>query len=149
VDEVKEFLSSVKPAHARAERLRRKVKALETQVCHITPSYSGMPGGGAVDSSNAWVALAQLREDYFVELVRAERQEKIVSDFINSLATPEYREVLQLRYCERLRWSEVVDGMRSAGYYYSDRHIQRIHGRALNEAREKWKEISHEESRDT
>lgn len=149
MDDVKKFLLSVRWSHVRADRLQRKVEALETQVCHITPSYTGMPGGGSVDSSNAWVALAQLRSDYLAEMVKAERQEKAVSDFIDSLSNPEHREVLHLRYCEGLHWPEVSAKMKSSGFYYSDRHVLRIHGHALDEAREKWKEINHEESRDT
>lgn len=140
MDEVRDYLESAKWAHARVARLKRKVQDLETQVCHITPSYSGMPGGGGSDATNAWLALAQLHRDYLAELVRAERIEKDVSDFIDSLATPENREVLQLRYCEGLHWPEVTARMQQAGYFYSDRQVYRIHGSALNEAREKWKE---------
>lgn len=146
MDEVREFLESAKWAHARAVRLYRKVQALETQVEHITPSYSGMPSGGGTDSSNAWLALAQLRSDYLAEMVKAERREKEVSDFIEGLYAPENKEVLRLRYCERLRWTDVADRMAAAGYYYTDRQVFRIHGRALNEARKKWKEIHNDES---
>ena len=143
VDDVKDYLASVRWIHARVLRLQRKVQSLEAQVCRITPSYSCVPGGGGSDPSAPWVALAQLRSDYHQELVELEYQEKEVSDFINSLATPEHREVLYLRYCERLRWPDVAETMRKLGYYYSDRQVYRIHGRALNEAREKWKEIKH------
>lgn len=152
MDDVREFLESAKWAHARAARLQKKVQTLEAQVCRITPSYSGMPGGGGADSSNAWLALAQLHSDYLAEMVKAERLEKEVSDFIDTLPTPENREVLHLRYCDLLRWPEVAAGMKSSGYYYSDRQVYRIHGRALHEAREKWKEYRNgrdNESRDS
>lgn len=149
MDDVREFLESARWAHAKAARLSRKVEDLETQVLRVTPAYTGMPKGGGGDSSKAWVILAQLRDEYLQEKVRAERLEKEVSDFIDTLEVPEHREVLHLRYCERLHWPEVVDRMHTDGVYYSDRHVFRIHGRALNEAREKWKEKNYEESRDS
>ncbi len=148
MDSVRVFLESAKGAHARAARLSRKIVQLTTQVEHITPSYSGMPGGGSTDVSAAWTALAQLRSEYLLEKVKAEMIEKAVSDFVESLPTPEYRELLSLRYCEGLRWPEVMEAMRADGYYYSDRYIFKIHGRALNEAREKWKELNYEQTRD-
>ena len=149
MDDLREFLESARWAHAKAARLSRKVEDLETQVLRITPAYTGMPRGGGGDISAPWVTLAQLRADYIEEKVRAERLEKEVADFVDSLPTPEFREVLYLRYCERLRWPEVVKRMSTDGLYYSDRHVFRLHGRALNEAREKWKEKKDEESRDS
>lgn len=140
MDSVREFLESAKWAHARATRLSRKIEQLKTQVEHITPSYSGMPSGGSSDPSSSWAALAQLKAEYEEELVSAERREKEVKDFVESLPTPIHREVLCLRYCEGLRWPAVIDALDRAGYHYEDRQVFRLHGRALNEAREKWKE---------
>lgn len=148
MDELREFLESAKWAHARAARLSRKVAELEAQVSHITPSYTGMPGGGGTDVTKLWIALAELRSEYMAEVVKAERMEKAVSDFIDSLPTPEYRHLLHLRYCDRLRWPEMVRAMSGDGWFYSDRHLFRIHGRALNEARRIWRD-KHEESRDS
>jgi len=147
-DHVREFLESAKDAHAKAARLSRKVKRLEAQVERITPAYTGMPRGGGGDVAAAWTALAQLRSDYLREKVEAERLEKAVADFISTLRVAEHREVLYLRYCEQLRWQDIPKRMKGDGFYYSDRQIYRIHGRALNEAREIWRR-THEESRDT
>lgn len=147
-DEVLEFLESAKAYHAKAARLARKVVQLTTQVEHITPSYSGMPSSGGKDCSAAWAALAELRADYLYQMVSAERREKEVADFIESLPTPEYQEILRLRYCEGLRWPMVVERMGSDGYYYSDRHVFALHGHALNEARKIWREKYHDKTRD-
>ncbi|MBP5462191.1 MAG: hypothetical protein J6Y20_08720 [Lachnospiraceae bacterium] len=147
MEPVREFLESAKWAHAKAARLSRKIEQLTTQVEHITPSYSGMPGGGSTDVSASWAALAQLRSEYMEEIVLAERREKEVSDFINSLPIPEHRAVLLFRYCDGLRWPSVIEAMQGAGYYYSDRQVFRLHGRALSSAREKWREV-HEQARD-
>lgn len=146
MDSVREFLESARWAHAKAARLSRKIEQLKTQVEHITPSYSGMPSGGSADSSSAWAALAQLRSEYEAERVKAEQLEKAVYDFIESLAVPEHRMVLSRRYCDRLRWPEVIEVLKEDGYSYSDRQVFRLHGRALNEARRKWKETNHDET---
>ena len=146
MDSVREFLESAKWAHAKAVRLSRKIEQLKTQVEHVTPSYSGMPGGGTTDPSSAWVKLAMLKAEYEEELVLAEQREKAVLGFIESLPTPLYREVLILRYCEGLRWPAVVKALEKTGSYYSDRHVFKIHGRALNEARELWKEKGNEQT---
>ena len=148
MDSVREFLESAKWAHAKAARISRKIEQLTTQVEHITPSYSGMPGGGSADVSAAWVTLAQLRSDYEDELARAEAQEKSVADFIESMPTPLYRELLHYRYCLGLRWPAVIEALQSTGSYYSDRHVFKLHGRALNEARQIWKEKENEQTRD-
>lgn len=141
MDQVREFLESAKWARAKASRLARKIAQLTTQVEHITPGYSGMPsGGGSADVSAPWVALAQLREDYLNEKLKAEQREKEVSDFVDSLPTPASREILQLKYCLGLRWPEVVEQLQNTGLCYSERQVYRLHGKALNEAREKWKE---------
>lgn len=148
MDSVREFLESAKWAHMKAARLSRKIEQLTTQVEHITPSYSGMPGGGGSDPSSAWAALAQLRSEYQEELAKAEAQEKAVADFVEAMPTPVYREILMLRYCEGLRWPLVGQAMEKSGCYYSDRHIFKLHGRALQEAREIWKEKENEQTRD-
>ncbi len=149
MDEVREFLESAKWAHAKAARLSRKVAELEAQVTRITPVYTDMPKGSGGDSTNAWIALAELKSLYAEELSWAEQREKDVFDFVESLPTPECREVLYHRYCAGLRWPDVMHAMRGSGYYYTDRQIFRIHGRALSEARAKWKENKNEASRDS
>ena len=134
-DPTKEFLMSARWSHAEALRLSEKVTSLTTQVEHITASYSGMPSAHNGDSSAAWTALAQLRDEYAAKLVEAERNEKAVSDFVDHIPTPECREILQLRYCRFRKWTQIASDMEKAGYYFSERQVFRIHGKALNEAR--------------
>lgn len=146
MDQVREFLESAKWAWAKADRLSLKVAQLTAQVERITPSYSGMPGGGSTDVSAAWTSLVHLRDEYIKQKESAEHREKEVSDFIDSLPSPESREVLQLRYCLGLRWPEVIEQLSHSGLYYSERHVYRLHGKALNEAREKWKENTYDKT---
>ena len=145
MDQVREFLESAKWARVKALRLARKINQLASQVEHIVPSYSGMPSGGSGDVTAAWTSFVQLREDYIREKARAERIEKEVSEFVESLPSPECREILQLRYCLGLKWPEVNEQLRASGLYYTERSIYRLHGKALNEAREKWREINYDE----
>lgn len=146
MDQVREFLESAKWARVKSSRLARKIAQLTSQVERITPSYSGMPSGGGGDVLAAWTSLAQIKEEYLEAMARAERREKEVSEFVDSLPSPECREILQLRYCLGLRWPEVIEQLKGSGLYYSERNVYRMHGKALNEAREKWKEINHEET---
>ena len=145
MDPVREFLESARWERSRAARLAKKIAQITTQVEHITPSYSGMPGGGSVDVSAAWTYLAQLKIEYEEELDKSERRIKEVSTFIDSLPTPEYREILAWRYGLGLPWPAVLEGVKAAGLYYTERHLFRLHGLALNEAREKWKETHNDE----
>lgn len=149
MDPVREFLESARWERLRAARLAKRVAQITTQVEHITPSYSGMPGGGSIDVSAAWTYLAQVRLEYEEQLDKSERRIKEVSEFIDTLPTPEYREILAWRYGLGLRWTEVREGIKAAGMYYTERQIFRLHGQALNEAREIWRETHNEESRNS
>lgn len=147
-DPAKEFLLSARWAKVEVRRLKMKVAELETQVEHITANYSGMPRGGSSEVAAAWTALAALRSEYLAQQVVAEQKEKAVSDFIDLLPSPESREVLHLRYCLQLRWTEIASELRASGYYYSERQVFRLHGKALNEARRLWAEREGEQHGD-
>ena len=145
-DPVVDYLMSAGWARVEASRLREKLDQMEAQVTRVTPSYTGMPGGGNGDSSDAWVALAQLRGEYAAKLAEVERSEREVSDFIDSLESSTSRAILHLRYCSCLRWPIVVERMEKAGYAYSERQIHRLHNKALEEARVKYMEEARENS---
>ena len=145
-DPVADYLMSAGWARVEASRLREKLDQMEAQVTRVTPSYTGMPGGGNGDSSDAWAALAQLRGEYADKLAEVERSEREVSDFIDSLESPTSRAILHLRYCSCLRWPTVVERMEKAGYAYSERQIHRLHNKALEEARVKYMEKARENS---
>ena len=153
-DPVRLFLSSVAEARIEARRLRLRIQRLETQATKLTASLTGMPRGGG-DRESLLASLADTRVKCDQALVEAERKEDAVTAFINRLDNPVSRILLKLRYCDCLDWvgrskRTVIKEMAKAGLFYSERQIRRLHGIALNEARELYKkEYGDDESRDS
>lgn len=154
-DPVKGFLASVAEARIEERRLRLRVKRLETQAMKLTASLTGMPRGNG-DSGNLLASLADMRIASEKAIVEAEKTEERVAAFIEKLSNPTSRIILKLRYCDCLDWTDrphqrsVTSELRKAGLYYSDRHLYRLHGIALNEARELYyKENGNEQNRDS
>lgn len=143
-DPVRDFLLSASRAHVDACTLRRKIERLTAQIERITPTYLLAPGGGSTDRDAALVTLADLSREYQCKLVAAECIEAQVSAFVSTVPGEDNREVLYLRYCEGLSWSQVLRAMQADRCCYSERQMYRIHGRALAEARIKWEEIQNE-----
>lgn len=137
-DPAKMFLQSVFEAKSEAQRLRRKIARLETQTEQITANLTGMPLGGNRDSEGAWATLADIRASYAQKLLDAELTEKTVADFIDTLPTRECRIILRLRYLDCLHWPSVRRALEKAGICYEERQVYRIHGKALDEARQDW-----------
>ena len=143
-DPVRCFLSSVAEARIEAQRLSFKRQRLEAQVTRITANLTGMPRGGGGDHELLLAKLADLNDNSEKARLKAEQQEEEVARFIDRLKDSTSRIILKLRYCECLDWSDTtrrrrrsVQGeMAKVGLAYSDRQIFRLHGKALNEARE-------------
>ncbi|MDO5012623.1 MAG: hypothetical protein Q4E56_03880 [Pseudomonadota bacterium] len=134
-DSVKEFLASASEARLEAERLRNKLKRLEAIATRTA-------------TAEQLAMLENMKAQSTEALIRAEKQEADVTEFLNLLPNAAYRAVLKLRYCEGLEWtgaplqrtvqSEIAKV--SPAYTYSERSIYRIHGEALRAARELYKE---------
>jgi hypothetical protein len=144
-DPARAFLSSVAEARLEARRLGFRARRLEAQATKVTTALTGMPSGGGGDSGNLLAALADMRVSCAAARVRAELQEQKVAEFIDKLENPASRMVLKLRYCDCLEWLDrprrrtVQSELAKAGLYYEKAQIFRLHGRALNEARELYK----------
>lgn len=147
-DPVREFLGSVLESRIEVKRIERKLAVLEARVTKITTELTGMPGGGPSDRNAALAAFADLNGDYYKRLIAAENREIEVSDFINRLQNPDSRAILKLRYVDCKRWPKVLDALNRAGRDISVDWMFKLHGRALNEARELYKENYHDEKRD-
>ena len=147
-DPVRELLNSVLESRIEVKRIERKLAVLEARVTKITAELTGMPGGGTSDRNAALAAFSDLTRDYYERLVAAEKHEVEVSDFINRLQNPDSRTILKLRYIDCKRWPKVLDSLNRAGRDIEQRQMFELHGRALNEARELYKEIHHDEKRD-
>lgn len=154
-DPVRQFLMSVAESRIEAKRLRLRTQRLEAQATKLTASLTGMPRGGG-DSGNLLASLADMREDSIRAMIRAEEQERKVTAFIDRLENPVSRMILKLRYCDCLDWlprprrRSVLTELQKVGQFYSESHLFRLHGKALNEARELYnKENNNDESRDS
>lgn len=158
-DPVRRFLSSVVEARVEADRLTYRLQQLEAQATKVTASLTGMPRGGG-DHENLLASLADMREENARAIVAAEQQVEKVTNFIDKLENPVSRIILKLRYCDCLPWDTesihrkrkqktVMSEMKKVGLYYDRTWLWRLHGVALNEARELYKkEIENDKSRD-
>ncbi|NCC85263.1 MAG: hypothetical protein EOM03_14220 [Clostridia bacterium] len=140
-DPAKELLLSVREAGVEKARLRKKIARLESQTERMTASLTGMPHGGNADAEKMWATLADLKTLYNDKLVAAELTELEVSDFIDRLPNDTQRIILRLRYLGLLSWPAVQRSLLERNIYYEIRQIYRLHGEALNAARELWSEL--------
>ena len=134
-DPVREFLGSYWELRREHGRLERKIKELESQSQSVTAKYSAMPGGGGGTGNSAWDALVEARERAGAALAETLYKEADIEQFINCLSVPEHRQLLKHRYLELLDWEPIACLLN-----YSIRHTHRIHGDALQAARQLWKE---------
>lgn len=65
---------------------------------------------------------------------KALAQVEAAREMVDGLEDLGERAVLRLRYLEGRRWPEVFSEMEKLGLYYCERHIYRIHARALERA---------------
>lgn len=140
----REFLESVQEAKAEIARHRTRALELESRCEKVTASMSGMPRGGGSDSQLLWATLADFRNKEF----EAERREleayKSVEEFIDKIPYRKHRTVLRLKYLECLSWVKVQLKMYEVGDFYSERHVYRLHEKALESAERLWKQIGGE-----
>lgn len=141
-DPAREYLNSVLECRLEARRIRRKLDALESRATSITSQLSGMPRGGNSDRNAVLAALADATDEYYKRLAAAERRELEVAEFIDSIDNRNYRIILRLRYLDRKPWSKVLTTLNASGYAMNERWMFKLHGKALDAAREKYKEMT-------
>ena len=137
-DPVREFLRSGLEARLEVRRHQRRTEELESRCTRLVAQMTGMPAGGGSGLEATWAALADERQEE-QRLVQAELdQYHAVERFIARLGDPVCRTVLRLRYLEGLSWTQLQKRLYQDGLYYSERQIFRLHGAALQEARDLW-----------
>ena len=138
-DPVREFLESVRDARFALRRSELKLEELAAQSTSMTARITGaLGGGGDVHKDSALIALAMARESLEQTKAEAEAQVLKVEEFISKLPDVRHRAVLTFYYVHLFKWPRVVEEMEKCGMYYSDRHIFRLHGDALQAARTLW-----------
>lgn len=143
-DPVRAFLGSVLEARLEVKRIKRKLDALESRAMNITSNLTGMPRGGGADRDSVLASLADVSRDYYLRLAKAEQTELDVLRFIDSLSSPDSRMILKLKYIDCRRWPKILTTLRENGREISERQMFRLHGAALQEARQKYKEWNHD-----
>ena len=142
LDPVRAFLESVRDARFEQRRCELRLEQIEAQCTSVTARITGAPGGGGdVHKDGPLVNLAQTRQDLMAAYDDEQRRGKEVENFIKLLPDVRHRAVLSLHYVNLLKWPRVVEEMEKCGLYYSERHIHRLHGQALQAARVLWSEL--------
>lgn len=146
-DPTLDFLRSVRWSRVRARRTDLRLQELRAAATKITQRISGMPGGGSDPHRDGLqAALADLETRLTEEHREALERERAVSSFLSRLPDASHREVLTLRYVHCLRWPQIREELEKVGLYYEERQIYRIHGNALQAARQLWKDTEEEET---
>ena len=146
-DPALDFLRSVRWARAQARRTDLRLQELRASATRITAQLSVMPGGGSdLHRDGLRVALADMETRLTEEHQEALAREREVAAFLSRLPDASHREVLTLRYVSCLRWPQIREELEKAGLYYEERQIYRIHGNALQAARQLWQDTEEEET---
>ena len=142
VDPVKDFLYSVRESRFNVCRCQRRLAQMEAQSQSVTTRMDASPGGGGGDPhrDSVLAALSDQRDLLRGMYAEAIRKESDVERFISGLSDSAHRVLLRLRYVDGLTWPQVQGEMEQSGIYYSERQIYRIHGDALQAARQLWTE---------
>lgn len=138
-DPVREFLESAKEAKLEIARHRERVEELESRATKVTASLNAMPGGGNSDAQQLWIALAEERDREREAEKRELEKYRAVESFIDRLPDKMHRMILRLRYLRLLKWVPIQMELYKKGVVYCERELYRIHGEALDVARELWR----------
>ena len=140
--DVRTFLRSVREARMEQRQCERRLDELRSQCERVTAAYGPLTpgGGGDVHKDSLLIAVAEQGEELLEKTKRCVRQVAWVDEFIAGLPDARHRAILRLRYISLLRWDAVRYGMQEVGLYYAERHIYKLHGAALQEARRLWPE---------
>lgn len=145
-DDTRSFLDSVRRAKERLAAAQARCETLWDATTKTTTAWTLTPGGGGDVHKDA--ALSAL-SDAAAEMHSAEedlyQSVRGVSDFIHRIDGAIFQTILHLRYVGLMPWEEVADHLQKQNIYYSQRHITRLHGQALNAARRQWVEEHNKE----
>lgn len=132
-DPVREFLDSYWEMRMESARLQRRIEELTVQTERVTAQLTGMPRGGGDGANLVWDALIDTKDRAGKTLKDALDREAEIEEFISMLDGPILRQLLRYKYLELLTYEQIAKEMN-----YSERHVRRLHGRALQEARRVW-----------
>ncbi len=127
----KEYLSQVRTMDNRLRLIGQKIERLRSVLEYRSPSFEGAGGGGNADRLPDTVSLIMEYEQQ-AEKLRVEYIEKFkeIDRCIAAVPDAVLREVLERRYLHYQHWEQIAEEM-----HYSQRHILRLHGAALQRIR--------------
>ena len=137
-DPCRAFLDSYREAKFEVRRLGEKLQQLTARVTKMTATLSDEPKGGGADRNQLLAAFADATASVQKKYCAAIKRQQDVENFIDSVGGDLNRIILRLRYVELMRWPDIQKKMEEANLYYTDRHLFRLHGEALNAARREW-----------
>lgn len=139
-DPVVTFLRSATAAKLEVSRRSRRIQILESQCTRITtaPRPTAGGGGGRNDRKELLAELADARDEESLAIRQELEQYRTVSCFIDHIQDPISRFILRLRYLEGCTWTDAQRKLYQDGTYYSERHLRRLHNKALDEAQALW-----------
>lgn len=119
------------------QRARRKVEFLSEQIEELESKYKLPPAIQYSDMPKAHNSNRDL-SDYIVKYERLVKKRETamkkcmgrmddITNRLNRMSNDDEKEVLWKRYVKDMSWTEVIESMP-----YTDRHIYRLHGTALN-----------------
>lgn len=123
----KEYLWGYRKAMREVKRLELKIKEMRLDCMLPTVVADGMPHThGGNDLSEYAARLDQEERKYMKARYKRIRKCKEICDRIERLKKEDEKDVLMYRYIKVMNWEEIATAMK-----YTERHVQRIHGRAL------------------
>ena len=111
VDELKDYLNSIRKHDAEIDRMNNMVRSLESEASYITARY----GGEAVKHSRN----VHATEDIIVRKIDLEHEmnaaidslvdmKRDVRGLFNQLSRPEYAQIMTLHYLDYLSWGKIA-----------------------------------------
>lgn len=138
-DELLKFLSLPRMRYLRWRELEAEhdlllqrlsdVSAARTDSIHVSGTKELHGDAGAIK-------LAELSDEALRARIEYIRILDVVDDFIDEVPDMTSRAILRYRYLLHLKWEDVMQRLNECHLYYSDRHLTRLHERAIREARE-------------
>lgn len=132
---------------------RRELGVLQRTMAELR--FMLLPSGIRYDKDKVQTSPEDKMSELVEELMSIESQEQMqivrlkadldkVETLIGAMPTPEYRELIRLRYVagglKPLTWDDIADQMG-----YTPAHVRgKLHGKAINEARKIWVDLSKE-----
>lgn len=144
MDPMREFLNSVYEAKIEISRCESKAASLYEAATSVTSRADAEHVSGTAETGQLLAAYADAAREMTQRKLRYLTRMQSVSDFIDMVpGGPKglWRIVLRLRYVDCLSWKRIADSIpkNEDEETYTERHIIRLHGEALNAARRIWK----------